>query len=355
MERSVSWVVRWRALGLWLAGMAFAGCGASSPAGGTTAVDVDAVTEGVRVLVSWDATAALWPATVLERSGDVARVRFDADGSEHWVHVSRIGAVPGEGVLPPPAAPDAGGATHDHVVQDTSPPIDPASVVLYGIREMLSPARAIRCDDGVTVVFPGGEVATVPFTHVVAQPVAVGDAVMAHYQGGAATYAAVVAGTDGELIRLRYDEDASEEVLPLQHIDSVLRDRAAPATTGRVPAFCRELRGENAPWLLVRRGRLAEVGALVACDGAEAQIRSQEGAAQTVALADLRRVYVAPEQRVWAAWSGGGVYAATVVGIDGAEIGLRWDDGSTEQTTVAALARVIVPADFSGEPPTCPE
>lgn len=306
------------------------GCGSSTPpVQGEPTAPAYEVEEGSRVLVVWDATARLWPATVLAVHPGVAFVRFE-DGSEAYVGVGNIAG----------PAPETGGATtppegDTTVAADEPPPIS-GPLVFYDVRDRLVPARAIRCDDGVVVVFGDGQTAQVPFADVVTDPIASGDAVHARYQGGTTEYPGTIASVDGDVARVIY-EDQDEETLALAYIASVLRPSSAGSTTGRVPPLCRELRGATVPWVLVRRGRMATVGPRQSCEQPSPAFRAS----------------LAPGMAVYATWSGT-EYTATITSVGDGTVGIEWYDGSTAELPTSDLRRVLL-ADAALEPATCEE
>ena len=305
------------------------GCGSSAPpVQGEPIAPAYEIEEGSRVLVVWDATARLWPATVLAVHPGVAFVRFE-DGSEAYIGVGNIAG----------PAPEAGGATtspeDDTTVADPDPPPISGPLVLYDVRDRLVPARAIRCNDGVVVVFGDGQTAQVPFADVVTDPIASGDAVHARYQGGTTEYPGTIALVDGDVARVIY-EDQSEETLALAYIASVLRPSRTASTTGRLP-LCRELRGTAVPWVLVRRGRMATIGARESCEQPSPAFRAT----------------LAPGMAAYATWSGT-EYAATITSVGDGTVEVEWYDGTTAELPTSDLRRVVL-EDAALEPATCEE
>lgn len=313
----------------------------------------EAIAVGDPVVVRWDATTAAWEAEVIERHDRLLRLRF-SDASVHLVSLGSVLAVLAGPLSSGAVVADDGGG-HGDVPADTGPPPDPARHVMWpGLVDWV-PARAVRCDDGVTVLLNDGTTATVPEADVSAAALEPGGRVAVRYQGGALSYLATVLEASPEGANVRYD-DGTEEVIGLDLVTHVILPEDARAAQPR-GTLCRRLTARQVPRVVVRRARVWRAGTLEGCgDDGMARVTDRTGETFERRLTELRRVAVAPGHGVLVPW-GTEQYLATVQTVTGAELAIRYEDGEEATVTTGDVRMVLVPiADLAsdGERPTCP-
>jgi hypothetical protein len=288
----------------------------------------ESIAAGTHVLVRWNTgQATLWEAEVVERFGDVLRVKFASDQSVSLVALSDV-----IGVLSEPLTETV---TQTPTQTETAPPlpVDPEREVVTLEDVAYVPARAVRCSGRLTVLRRDGSTADVDPADAVPARAAVGERVRAYFNSSETSYAAVITQVDGDRLSLRYD-DGSEEELGWSDIQFVFR----PAVQRGSAAVCSRLRGSQLPFVLVPRLRAARAARVDDCEGGRARITRRDGTTEVVEAASLRRLRLAQGAFVDAPW-GSTTYFATVMAVDGPSADVQFEDGSAGTATVGDVAR----------------
>lgn len=305
----------------------------------------ESIAIGTHVLVRWNTgQATLWEAEVVERLGDVLRVKFMSDQSVSLVALSDVIGVLSEPLTSPtPVTPTQTTET------TPPPPVDPEREVVTLEDVAYVPARAVRCGGRLTVLRRDGSTADVDPADAVPARAAVGERVRAYFNSSETSYSAVVSAVDGDRISLRYD-DGSEEDLGWADIQFVFR----PTVQRGSAAVCSRLRGSQLPFVLVPRLRAARAGHIDDCEAGRARITRRDGTTEVVEAASLRRLRLAQGAFVDAPW-GSTTYFATVMAVDGPSADVQYEDGSAGTATVADIARRYYALDdLPSETVACP-
>jgi hypothetical protein len=310
---------------------------------------------GMHVVTRWNDTVTLYRGDVVGRYGDLVEVLY-TDGSRALVALPSVLAVSDEGTA-------AQAATNPTEVEPTTPEAPhPSRLVVVGTSDVWAAGRAMRCDDGVVVLFPDGTTRAVPEADVRDVSMAVGARVAARYNDAQLSYLGTVRELrDGRALVI-YEDDGSEEWVRPDQLTYLLGEPAAaspsrPSPASRTGGICRGLRHADVPTVFVRIARAERVAVVARCTGeddAQVVLTDHGGGERTVPRESVRALAVATGDRVLVPW-GESHFFALVTRLDEATMHVRYEDGSEEDKPIGVtMMRLVAPDAPEGGPAPCP-